>query len=298
MSFYELYRSERALAVMRESIRLLEDLARATEAMYRVGEGRQSDVLRAQVEIARMTEDTLRMQAMRIATTARLDALLDRRPEQPIGTPVLPVFPAGIPGLDSLEALAFEHRPMLEAATSELAAAEAGERLSRRDIWPDLTVGLQYGQRSSEMGVERMGSLMLGATVPVFARSRQLRMRDEAAAMREMAVADLTAMRADTRGRLAEVRADLERARRLAALYRTTVIPQADAALESALAAYRVGTVDFMTLLDSRMTANEYRQALHTLEAEEGVAWAELELLTGRELVDTRTTAEAPGGSR
>ena len=299
MSFYDLYVPDRALVVARETLRLLEDIARSTEAMYRVGEGRQADVLRAQVQIARMIEDTLRMQAMRAATTARLNALLDREQANPVGSPVLPAFPSTVPSLDSLERLARTYRPMLQAGERELEAAEAAERLAHREIWPDLTVGIQYGQRSGEMGLERMGSLMVGATVPVFARRRQYRMRDEAAAMRQMATADLAAMRADTRGRLGEAHADIQRARRLATLYRTTVIPQAEAAVASAFAAYRVGSVDFMTLLDSRMAVNEYRQALHTLEAEEGVAWAELEMLTGRELFDPIAVAgRAPGGAR
>ena len=299
MWFYELYQTEQALGVARQTLRLVQEIAQTTESMYRVGEGRQSDVLRAQVEIARMTEDTLRMRAMRTGLIARIEALLDRAPGSGVMSPLLPAFPASIPALDSLERLASASRPMLQAGEREVDAAEAGERLARRETWPDLTIGLQYGQRSGEMGVERMGSLMLGASVPVFARSRQLRMRDEAAAMREMATAELTAMRADTRGRLAEARADLERARRLATLYRTTVIPQAEATVTSSLAAYRVGTVDFMTLLDNRMAVNEYRAALHALEADEGKAWAELEMLTGRELFDpAAVAARAPGGGR
>lgn len=132
---------------------------------------------------------------------------------------------------------------------------------------------------------DRMGSLMIGASVPIFARSRQLRMREEAGAMTRMARADLLAMRADTRGRVGEAYAALGRARRLAVLYRTTILPQAEATVASALSAYRVGSVDFMTLLDNRMTVNRYRQELATLESEEGKAWADLEMLTARVLV-------------
>ena len=145
------------------------------------------------------------------------------------------------------------------------------------------------------MGTERMGSLMLGASVPIFARSRQLRMRDEAEAMRQMAVADVAGMRADTRAAVAEAYADLVRARNLTTLYRSTVLPQAEAAVSSAHAAYRIGSVDFMTLLDTRMTVNDYRQELFALEAEEGKAWAELEMLTATEMVDPDEIAGAAG---
>jgi len=304
MPFYELYRVDRSLAVMRETIRLLDDIREVAQVMYRVGSGNQADVLRAQVEIARMTEDTLRMQAMRSVMSARLSAMLDRPQEASVASPALPVFPKAIPSLDSLMQLAYAARPMLKAGAAELSAAESMERLARKELLPDLQLGIQYAQRGkagsagdmaggATSGTERMGSLMIGASVPVFARSRQLRGREEAAAMRQMAVSELAAMRADTRGALGERYADLVRARRLAALYRNTIIPQARAAVSSALAAYRVGKVDFMTLLDNQMTVNKYRQEVLALQAEEGRAWAELEMLTGTELIERGETSAA-----
>ena len=301
MAFYDLHASDAQLDVARETLRLLQDVERTAQAMYRVGEGRQADVLRAQVAIARMAEDTLRMQAMRSTMVARLNALLDRDAALEPGRPVLPHFPDELPARTVLDSLAAADRPMIRAGREAVRAADASRQLARREIWPDLQVGVQYGQRGTEMGTERMGSLMLGATIPVFARDRQLRMREESAAMTRMANADLAAMRAETRGKLGEAYASLTRARSLARLYRTTVLPQSEAAVASALAAYRVGSVDFMTLLDGRMTVNEYRQQLHALEADEGKAWAELEMLTGRALFDPSRSSVAvaqTGGAR
>jgi outer membrane protein TolC len=217
---------------------------------------------------------------------ASLDALRGRPTGSGIAIPVLPAFPDSAPALTTLQDIAEASRPMIRAGVNEVHAATAGEKLAAKEIWPDLQVGVQYGQRGGEMGTERMGSLMLGASVPVFAKSRQNRMRDEAGAMRLMAEADLAAMRSETRARVASTHAALTRARALSRLYRSTIILQAEATAASALAAYRVGGVDFMTLLDDRMTVNRYRQELLELEAAEGKAWAELEMLTGRDLID------------
>lgn len=234
-----------------------------------------------------MAEDTLRMQAMRQSMSARLDALLDRGTASVPGAPILPAFPDSLPARAWLDSVARERRPMIRAGLDVVRGADASVRLARKEIIPDLQVGVQYGQQRGEMGgTDRMGSLMLGATLPIFARSRQLQMRVEAEAMRQMAQSDVAAMRADTRGRIGEAYAALTRARTLAQLYRTTVLPQADATVASAMAAYRVGTVDFMTLLDDRMTVNRYRRELYTLDAEQGKAWAELEMLTGLTLFD------------
>jgi outer membrane protein TolC len=134
------------------------------------------------------------------------------------------------------------------------------------------------------MGTERMGSVMIGFSIPVFAGRRQLRMRDEAAAMERMARAELTAMRAGVDARIGELVAELDRARTLVRLYRTEVLPQARATVESSFSSYRAGTVDFMTLLDAQMSFNNYEQELHTLLAEYGRGVAELEMTIGREL--------------
>lgn len=299
MAFYEGWAAGERIAIARETRRLVEDAATVATAMYRVGEGRQTDVLRARVAIAGMDEEIVRMRVMQEAALARLAAAADAPPASLRGAPVLPRFPDSLPSRDSLEALALAGRPMLAAGAAEVRAASADARLARRELWPDVTVGVQYGERSmGEMGTDRMGSLMVGATLPIFARSRQLQMRAETAAMRAMAEADLAAMRAETRARLTEAHAELASARRLAALYRTTVLPQAEAAAASALASYRTGAVDFMAVLDNRMTVNRYREELVSLRAAEGRAWAELEMLVGRPLLDAPTTQAAPGGAR
>jgi hypothetical protein len=123
-------------------------------------------------------------------------------------------------------------------------------------------------------------------------------MRREATAMRQMAAADLATMQADTRGRVAELYAAAERARRLGELYKGTILPQANTTVASALAAYRVGGVDFMTLLDDQMTVNRYRQDLYTLDAQRGQALAELEMLLSRPLFDPDKPSLAAGGTR
>lgn len=285
MAFYELYETDQSIVVARETQELLRNLVKTTATMYAVGEGRQPDVLRAQVELARMTEDLVRMEAMRTAAASRLNAVLDRPADAPVASPALPVFPPALPPRDSLERLALANRPMLQAGAEDVHAAEAAERLAHREIWPDLQVGVQYGWRPMEDGTDHMASLMLGVRLPIWAGSRQLAMRQETRAMREMAAADLAGMEASTRGRVGELDADISRARSLLNLYRTTVLPQSEATVASALAAYRVGGVDFMTLLDARMGTNRYRQEVIRLEAELGRAIAELEMLVAVDLL-------------
>ncbi|MDE3217317.1 MAG: TolC family protein, partial [Gemmatimonadota bacterium] len=296
-AFYDYYQVEAQLAVARRTIALLGDIAQTAQAMYRVGQASQADVLRAQVELARMDEDTLRMVAMRSAAEAHFDAQLDRAAGAPLGPPILPAFPDTVPAEDSLLALALRRRPAVRAGASDVAAAERERDLAARNVWPDLAVGVQLARQPG--GTATMGSLMVGAAIPVFVHARQDEARQAAEAMAEASRADLRAMRADTRAAVITAYADLLRARRLSALYRNTVLPEAEAAANSALAGYRVGRVDFMTVLDDRLTEDQYERALRQLQAEEGKAWARLESLVARPLMDANSTAApAAGGDR
>ena len=185
---------------------------------------------------------------------------------------------------------------MLLAGAARIQASGALARRAGREIWPDLTLGVIYGQRPmADGGTDRMASFMLGFTLPLSAGSRQRQMAAEARAMNAMAVADLDDLRNQTRARIGELYADLTRARDLATLYRTTLIPEIHAAAAAALSGYRSGTGDFMTVLDSQMDALRAAREFVRFDAESGKAFAELEMLTATELLDPASTADQPG---
>jgi cobalt-zinc-cadmium efflux system outer membrane protein len=285
MAFYEIYSVDRELAVMSETLGLLEDFERVARSMYAAGTGRQADVLRAGVEIARMDAEIERMQAMGKVARASLNALLDRPGDTPVPEAVFPPLPGELPPMDSLRAWADASRPLLAGGRLEVDQSGTRRDLARRELWPDFSVGVEYGRRSTaDMGVERMGSVMLGFSVPVFARSRQFRMRDEAAAMERMARADLTEKHAWVEGRIAGLVAELDRTRTLIRLFRIEVLPQARTNVESAFTSYRSGVVDFMTLVDAQMSLNRYEGELYRLLAEYGTGLADLETTLGREI--------------
>ena len=285
--FFDLYALDRRIDVMRETLALLRDFREVANAMYGSGSGRQADVLRADVEVARMDAEIRRMQAMRSGHAAELNAMLDRPANTDVPSPVLDELPASVPEHDTLLAWARASRPALEHGRLSVEQARARERLARKEIWPDLTLGVSYGQRNLGMGTERMGSAMIGFSLPIHAGSRQLAMRREASAMASMSRAELLDLEASVDGSIAMQLAELERARTLTALYREEVIPEAGAMVESAFASYRVGSVDFMTLVDAQMTLNRYEGELYQLLGDYGKAVAALESVVGRELPRT-----------
>jgi outer membrane protein TolC len=281
--YAELAYIDRAIAIMDRTRGLLRDFFQVSQAMYAVGEGLQQDVLQAQVAVARMTEDIVVMQQERLAMAARLNALMGRGASEPIG-PLELADPAAalpaLPGVDSLMARAAAGRPALQAAYERVRAADAGYRAARRELYPDFMVQLAYGQRPQ---FDDMATVMLGITIPLWAGARQLPMRREMAAMRAGEDAMARDLYNETFAELTERRAQAERARSLAELYDSSILPQARAAVEAAMSAYRVGRVNYMTLVESEMTVNRYEIELVRLAAAYQQAAAEIEALVGDE---------------
>ncbi len=285
MVYSDLAAVDRALEIMEETRRLLRSFRDVSQTRYAVGSGLQQDVLQAQVAVARMTGDIAVMAAERSALAARLNALLDRPATASIGALELPWPGDELPSLDSLVVAAAERRPALRAARERVGAAEAGYRAARRQLYPDFMAGVAYSQRPQ---FADMSTLMVGISVPLWAGRKQLAQRRELQAEQAMADAELRDLGNETYAELVRWRAAAVRASELVQLYATAVIPQARAAVEAALSAYRVGRVDYLTLVENEMTVNRYEIERVRFAAEFHGAVAQLEALTGAGTGGTR----------
>ncbi len=283
--YFRLAYIDRAVAVMESTRDLLRDFLGVSTSLYAVGSGLQQDVLQAQVAVARMTEDIMVMQQERVAMAARLNGLLGREVTVPVGALELPDPVFEIPPVDSLIAAAAAARPALAAARARVDAADAGYRAARRELYPDLMVSVAYGQRPQ---FDDMASLMIGVSIPIWAGGKQLPMRREMEAMRETERSMERDLYNETFARLTELRADAVRAQGLASLYQTSILPQAEAAVQSALSAYRVGRLEYLTLVESEMTVNRYQIESLRLAADFQEALAEMEALVGGEIGGAR----------
>lgn len=278
--YFELAFEDRALAIMRGTRDLLREFLDVSNTLYAVGTGLQNDVLQAQVAVATMTEDITAAEQSRLAMAARLNALLGREPERRVGALQLPGPGEPLPGVAELMALAAERRPALRAARERIRAAESDAEAAHRSLYPDLMLGADYAHRPR---FADMLSFSVGVSVPLWAGSKQLPMRDEALARQAAAGAVERHLLNETFARIAEARAESDRALRLHDLYATSILPQARAAVESSLSAYRVGQVDFMTLVQSELTVNRYEIERVRLTAAYHTAVAEIEALLGPE---------------
>lgn len=276
--YFELAYMDRALEIMQETRDLLREFLDVSNTLYAVGTGLQTDVLQAQVAVAGMTEDITLVEQRRLAMAARFNALLGRDARVPVPALLLDTPLASLPSVDRLLLMAEQSRPALQAAEKVVEAAGSRVDAARRAIYPDFSFMAEYSQRPE---FSDMLSLSIGINIPVWAGSKQLPAREEAGAELAMQEAVYRDLVNETYARITEAHAEAESARRLSALYATSIVPQARAAVESSLSAYRVGQVDFMTLVQSELTVHRYEIETVRLTANYHAAVAALQALIG-----------------
>jgi outer membrane protein TolC len=111
----------------------------------------------------------------------------------------------------------------------------------------------------------------------------------ESSSETDMAMEELNGLKNSIDYAINDSLAQMERRRRLVELYSGGIIPQAEQSLESALIGYRVGKVDFLTLLDGRVTLFNYEKELYESKAEYMMALARLEAAVGSSIARTET---------
>ncbi len=278
----ELDRLDRTAALLENfgpALRSLEDI---TRTRYAVGQGEQADAIRAQLEAAKFAEEPITLQADRRAAVARLNALALRGSEARIDAVILPSLPDTVPPIAELIERSLRSRPLLAVRRAARQAAASDRRQADFNRWPDLEFGIAYGQQPmfDGPGTDRMLSVTVGASLPIWSGSRQRQVRREAAAMERMAAAEIVAAEAETRARIGELAAEADRANRLQALYRGTLIPETRGAAASALAGYRAGRIDFETAISAQLAVVRTELEVVRLSAGYARALAELEYLT------------------
>jgi cobalt-zinc-cadmium efflux system outer membrane protein len=268
-----------------DTLETVKQLVSIAEQRYSVGQATQTDALQAQAQVVRLQQELLRLGQEQQMRHSELERLLGR-PEA--AAPIVPTRATllELPDApDTLETSAQKQRPQLKSLAALIDKSDRELELARRDYYPDFEVRLSYGQRDrTPEGVPRddMVSLTVAIELPLWRKSRLAPRVAEATAMHRQAVSLAESQWLETRAALENELASERQQRQSAQLFRSTLMPQTEAAFDSALTAYRVGRVDFMTLLEARMRV--YETAVGEAEAIAGhnKAIAEIELLTGR----------------
>jgi outer membrane protein TolC len=233
-----------------------------------------------------MVDELIMLEQRRRALEAKLIALLSRAPETPVGIPEEVTFRKLPLMVEELQKQAVDINPTLKAMKKMIEAKERAFDLAKREYYPDFNFKFAYGQRDNAPDMTRRDMLtgMMELNVPIFYKTKQDRKVAETKADVLNWEAQYRAMKNEVLFMVADMAAMAHQRERQHELYRTGIIPQASLQVNSAMSAYRVGKVDFMTLLDSQMTLYRYELEYHQAITEYEKSVANLEAVVGKRL--------------
>jgi cobalt-zinc-cadmium efflux system outer membrane protein len=283
------------VAVTEANVELLSDLESVAREEYAAGTAPHAAVVRAQVELARLTDGLQTLKERRRPVVARLNAALSRPVDGPLP------WPAGVPeggevgARERLREMLVESNPDVRMLDFMAAKAQAAVALARKQRYPDITLGMTYistGEAVMPVGDSGKDPViaMVSVSVPIWGRKygaaeREARSRLEAALeQREDKVNMLVS-------RLEMAAYGVEDAERKIALYRDTLIPQAEQAMVVTQQAFTAGNGGFLDVIDSQRTLLQVQLEYERALVERAERLAEVEMLVGRPLMPAEQAA-------
>lgn len=300
---FELGYIDRAMDVARAARALYERYAAIAAGGIDVGQTRLPEAFRAESQRAQLANDEIVLREIRAAQEERLRAAL----ALPAGTQIGRI--AEIDERMALEETAPWDLAQLtrraEARNQELAAAGVAReksrdeaRLARRAPIPNLRVGATFIDMVGVPGEEEYPiGLTAGINIPIWA-GKYRAMAREAERNEEAAEAEREGRALGLRAELAEAYFRFNNARRLARLYRQTLLPQARQAQQSAEELQRNGMASMAAVLETTATVYNFELAALRATADFFQNLARLEKIVGEALPFQSAPTAKMGGAR
>jgi cobalt-zinc-cadmium efflux system outer membrane protein len=277
-AYYDLYATHAGLETVDESRQLLQELSRVANARLSVGQIAQQDAIDAQVELTRLDERTALLEQRRAIVEARLRSVLYRNAEDALGPPETAVLRPLTSSLNDLLARA-EEAPLLKEKRQLVSEDEKKVNLARRDRLPDFGFSFVYHNRDGHF-FRPFYTFGGTATIPNL-HGRQRKAIEEAVADVESTRGAADAARAQVRYEVTEAYRMATTSEKLLRLYDEAILRQTHLSLDSAMAEYRVGKVDFLTLVSSWRRLLDYELTYQEQLADHEKALARLEIHVG-----------------
>lgn len=270
-AFLMLQERRRTAALVTEQIAFARDVVNAANARYASGTAPQSDVLRAEVEVARLGALARALVGEVLGAEAMLNASLAQEADTPV-PPLAPLtFAQPVPSWSAIKT-ALVSRPELAAGRAEVARADAEVQVMRDMYRPMATIRTGPAYTMAE-GRGWMG--MVGISLPIW-RGKLRAGVAEAQAMRAMSEADLQAMTRMIEGDAAVAVSQLQAARDRQAALTSDVLPRARMVIEPAVAGYASGQLPLVSVIEAVQALWLVQSELIAADTALGLAWARL----------------------
>lgn len=283
-NYFDLYGVQQTISITRAEEDVLKRMVKTTETMYSTGERSQQDVIKAQSEITMLKQKLLELDQQEATLKAKLNQLLNRRADAPLGLTVTAPRDELATTAEQLFALAGKNRAEIKGAQAQIQRNEYEREVMKKESLPDYRLGVEY--RNFREG-DDMVMFTIGFDLPIWQSKYKAGVR-EAEKMIESSQASLEAVVRQASFDVQDAWFKLQTARRTLELYRKTLIPQAESRFHASDASYRTGKVDFMDLLESERFLLSARVMAAMAEGNLGMQLARLERAVGTDLEEKK----------
>jgi cobalt-zinc-cadmium efflux system outer membrane protein len=270
-AFLMLQEQRRVAALVNEQIGFARDVVQAANARYGGGTSPQADVLRAEVEVARLQAVAKTLLGEVRGAEAMLNTSLALEADSPVPELVPLAFPGPIPAWTAIKT-SLTTRPELVAGRAEIARAEADVLVMRDMYRPMMTIrtGPAYTMTDG-----RGWMAMVGISLPIW-RDKLRAGVAEAEAMRAMSEADVRAMTRMIEGEAAVAVNQLQAANDRQTALRNDVLPRARMVIEPAVAGYASGQLPLVSVIEAVQALWLVQSDLIAADTALGLAWTRL----------------------
>jgi outer membrane protein TolC len=275
-AYLMVHERRRTAALVRDQIVFARDVVSAANARYASGMAPQSDVLRAEVEVARLNAlavaivSEIRSAEAMLATSLGVDADTSIPELAPLS------LAAAIPSWPEIKARLTE-RPELAVGRAEIARADADVQVMQDMFRPMATIRTGPSYTMSD-GHGWMA--MVGLSLPIW-RGKLRAGVAEAQALRAMSEADLRAMTRMIEGEAAIAANQVQSARDRQTALTRDVLPRARIAIEPAVAGYASGQLPLVSVIEAVQALWLVQADLISADTQLGLAWARLARVLG-----------------
>ena len=248
VAYYDLFYWDQALETLRKDMQLLEKFSQIASALYKVGKGNQADVLRAQTELSRLQDRIEIAEQRKAIANAQINALLNRPTDTPLARPG-PVEKAPMSySFEELLQLALDRFPLLRRQGEIAEAGQYALKLAEKGKYPDFGLVFGYHNRGA---LRDYWTIAGTARIPLYFGRKQKHEIQEAEARFAATREKYESLKALLRFRVKDQYLAAITSERLLRLYEENIIPQETLTLEATSASYEVGSIDFLSVIDS-----------------------------------------------
>ena len=286
----------RALDINAANQTVLGELRNIARVRYATGQAPQQDVLQADLARTLLRQQRFELERQRRVLQARMNALLDRTPQeampQPAALPDVMVLPAE----ELLAERALAH-PQLRQLQAEESAAQAREHLEEKERYPKFGVSAGYNNMWSEPAQRPM--VGFSVTLPIDQEKYRSAI-DAARAQVRRSAAALEDQRASVLADLSAAYAFTREAAQSLALYHDELVPLARTTLEVTRSEYASGRGDFLNVLTAEQHRLDTELGLARTQSEYYQRLAQLDQVSAGALLTEPGSiyrhSQAPGG--